>query len=55
MSIPFSGALRRSGGLVSAVGKQLKQLNLKGVSKITVQFDPFHENAIPTRLVFLSK
>lgn len=49
MSVPFSGALRRSGGLMSAIGKQTKLVNLKGVQRITVTFDPFHESAIPTR------
>ncbi|XP_037728401.1 uncharacterized protein LOC119559405 isoform X1 [Drosophila subpulchrella] len=49
MSVPFSGALRRSGGIVSAIGKQLKSVNLKGVKRITVQFDPFAENVKSTR------
>ncbi|XP_030386991.1 39S ribosomal protein L53, mitochondrial [Scaptodrosophila lebanonensis] len=49
MSIPFSGTLRRSGGVVSAIGKQLKSVNLKGVKRVTVQFDPFAENVKSTR------
>nr|AAL28461.1 GM05817p [Drosophila melanogaster] len=49
MSVPFIGALRRSGGIVSAIGKQLKSVNLKGVKRITVQFDPFAENVKSTR------
>ncbi|XP_053679279.1 uncharacterized protein LOC128730265 [Anopheles nili] len=49
MSIKVGGAFRRSGGIVSAIGKQLKLVNLKAVKRITVSFDPFHENAIPTR------
>lgn len=49
MSVPFSGALRRSGGIVSAIGKQLKSVNLKGVKRITMQFDPFAENVKSTR------
>ncbi|XP_020815572.1 39S ribosomal protein L53, mitochondrial [Drosophila serrata] len=49
MSVPFSGALRKSGGIVSAIGKQLKSVNLKGVKRITVQFDPFAENVKSTR------
>lgn len=49
MSVPFSGALRRSGGIVSAIGKQVKSVNLKGVKRITVQFDPFAENVKSTR------
>uniref|UniRef100_T1GGZ1 Large ribosomal subunit protein mL53 n=1 Tax=Megaselia scalaris TaxID=36166 RepID=T1GGZ1_MEGSC len=56
MSIPFSGTLRKSGGVVSAIGKQLKQINLKGVKRINVTFDPFSENVKSTRefLFFLS-
>lgn len=49
MSIPFSGTLSRSGGILSAIGKQVKLLNLKGVKKVTITFDPFHENVKPTR------
>ncbi|XP_034137946.1 39S ribosomal protein L53, mitochondrial [Drosophila guanche] len=52
MSVPFSGTLRRSGGIVSAIGKQLKSINLKGVKRITVQFDPFAENVKSTREFF---
>jgi len=35
--------------IVSAIGKQLKSVNLKGVKRITVQFDPFAENVKSTR------
>ncbi|XP_052889073.1 uncharacterized protein LOC128297470 [Anopheles moucheti] len=49
MSIKVGGAFRRSGGIVSAIGKQLKLVNLKAVQRITVTFDPFDENNIPTR------
>lgn len=49
MSIPFSGALRKSGGVVSAIGKQVKLLNLRAVKRVTVTFDPFHENVTSTR------
>ncbi|CAD7011360.1 39S ribosomal protein L53, mitochondrial [Ceratitis capitata] len=49
MSIPFSGALRRSNGIISAISKELKSVNLKGVKRITVIFDPFAENVRPTR------
>ncbi|XP_035790627.1 uncharacterized protein LOC118465974 [Anopheles albimanus] len=49
MSIKVGGAFRRSGGIVSAIGKQLKLVNLKAVQRITVSFDPFHESAVPTR------
>ncbi|KAI8438662.1 hypothetical protein MSG28_011085 [Choristoneura fumiferana] len=49
MSIPFSGTLRRSGGVVSAIGKQLKAVNLKAAKRITVKFDPFSDNVTETR------
>lgn len=51
MSVKFSGSLTRSGGVYSAIGKQIKQLNLKAVKRITVTFDPFNENVKPTRYV----
>ncbi|XP_066583684.1 large ribosomal subunit protein mL53 [Prorops nasuta] len=41
MSIPFSGCKTRSKGVISAIAKQLRKLNLKPVSQITVSFDPF--------------
>ncbi|KAG8226603.1 hypothetical protein J437_LFUL007295 [Ladona fulva] len=49
MSVPFSGTLRRSAGLISAISKQLRQVNLKPVKHIIVKFDPFHENAVSIR------
>ncbi|KAL4712694.1 hypothetical protein ACJJTC_007991 [Scirpophaga incertulas] len=49
MSIPYSGTFRRSGGVVSAIGKQLKAVNLKAARKITVKFDPFCDNVSHTR------
>ncbi|XP_046824844.1 uncharacterized protein LOC124426779 [Vespa crabro] len=49
MSIPFSGSRSRSGGVISAIAKQLKEINLKLVNRIIVQFDPFHENVTETR------
>lgn len=49
MSIPFSGTLTRSGGILPAIGKQIKLLNLKGVKRVTISFDPFHENAQTVR------
>ncbi|XP_071440688.1 large ribosomal subunit protein mL53 [Hetaerina americana] len=56
MSVPFSGTLRRSAGLLSAITKQLKNVNLKPVNQITVTFDPFHHNASSIRdfLFFLA-
>ncbi|KAJ8735662.1 hypothetical protein PYW07_007282 [Mythimna separata] len=49
MSIPYSGTLRRSGGVVSAIGKQLRGVNLKAAKRITVKFDPFGDNVTHTR------
>ncbi|KAF9801596.1 hypothetical protein SFRURICE_015090 [Spodoptera frugiperda] len=49
MSIPYSGTLRRSGGVVSAIGKQLRGVNLKAAKRITVKFDPFSDNVTHTR------
>ncbi|XP_045491477.1 uncharacterized protein LOC123691224 [Colias croceus] len=49
MSIPYSGTFRRSGGVVSAIGKQLRAVNLKAAKRITVKFDPFGENVTHTR------
>ncbi|CAH1953911.1 unnamed protein product [Acanthoscelides obtectus] len=50
MSIYFSGTFRHSvGGVVSAITKQLKLVNLKPIKKIQVQFDPFHPNAVTAR------
>ncbi|RZB40399.1 39S ribosomal protein L53, mitochondrial [Asbolus verrucosus] len=49
MSIYFSGTFSRSAGVISAITKQLKLVNLKPVKKIQVQFDPFHPNAVTAR------
>lgn len=49
MSIPFSGCRTRSGGIISAIAKQVKLVNLKPLDKITVRFDPFHNNVKETR------
>ncbi|XP_057655838.1 39S ribosomal protein L53, mitochondrial [Diorhabda carinulata] len=49
MSIYFSGGFKKSAGVISAISKQLKLINLKPVKKIQVQFDPFHENAATAR------
>ncbi|XP_017783137.1 PREDICTED: 39S ribosomal protein L53, mitochondrial [Nicrophorus vespilloides] len=49
MSIYYSGTFKRSSGVVSSIVKHLKQVNLKPVKKIQVQFDPFHENAVTAR------
>ncbi|KAI5645096.1 39S ribosomal protein l53/MRP-L53 domain-containing protein [Phthorimaea operculella] len=49
MALPYSGTIRRSGGVVSAIGKQLKAVNLKAAKRITVKFDPFADNVTHTR------
>ncbi|XP_050298186.1 39S ribosomal protein L53, mitochondrial [Anthonomus grandis grandis] len=49
MSISYSGTFTRSAGIISALYKQLKQVNLKPVKKIQVQFDPFHPQAVTAR------
>lgn len=49
MSIHFSGTFTRSAGVISAITKQLKFVNLKPVKKIEVQFDPFQEHAVTAR------
>ncbi|CAH0390910.1 unnamed protein product [Bemisia tabaci] len=42
MALPPTGVLhRRSGGIVAAIRKQVKILNLKPVKKIQFSFDPF--------------
>lgn len=51
MSISYSGTFTRSGGIVAAIGKQMKLVNLKPLKSINIKFDPFHENAQQTRLV----
>ncbi|XP_026320081.1 39S ribosomal protein L53, mitochondrial [Hyposmocoma kahamanoa] len=49
MSIPYSGTIKRSAGVVSAIGKQLKGVNLKAAKRITVKFDPFSDDVTHTR------
>lgn len=49
MSIYYSGTLSRSAGIISAITKQIKSVNLKPVKKIEVKFDPFHPNAVTAR------
>jgi len=49
MSISYSGTISRSAGLVSAIGKQVKAMNLRGVKRVTISFDPFHEKAVDAR------
>lgn len=45
MSIYFAGTFQRSGGEFAAICKQIRALNFKGVKRISVTFDPFHEKA----------
>ncbi|XP_072940823.1 uncharacterized protein mRpL53 [Epargyreus clarus] len=49
MAVPYSGTIRRSGGVLAAIGKQLKSVNLKAAKRITVTFDPFSDNVAHTR------
>lgn len=51
MSIRFSGTLKRSAGVASAIAKQVRLLNLKPVKNIVVKFDPFNKNVKETRYV----
>lgn len=53
MSIYFSGTFTRSAGLYSAIGKQLKLVNLKPVKKVVYKFDPFQPNVKSIRFVLL--
>ncbi|XP_029039654.2 39S ribosomal protein L53, mitochondrial isoform X1 [Osmia bicornis bicornis] len=52
MSIPFNGTRTRSAGLISAIIKQLKSVNLKPVKSINIQFDPFHKKASEVSVIF---
>lgn len=49
MSLPATGSLSRSGGLISAIAKNVRLLNLKGIKRVTISFDPFGENVKHTR------
>ncbi|PSN44290.1 hypothetical protein C0J52_12960 [Blattella germanica] len=49
MSVPFSGTIRRSTGISSAIAKQLKKVNLKPIKRVVFKFDPFRENVTETR------
>lgn len=44
MSVPFSGGFTRSAGIYSAIGKQLKSVNLKPIKQVVFKFDPFKPN-----------
>ncbi|XP_018338183.1 PREDICTED: 39S ribosomal protein L53, mitochondrial [Trachymyrmex septentrionalis] len=49
MSIHFSGTIKRSGGMMSAIVNQIKRVNLAPVNKIDVRFDPFDCQSKHTR------
>lgn len=51
MSIPYSGTKTRSIGVMAAIIKHLKIVNLTPVKRINFRFDPFHEQVKPIRLV----
>ncbi|BES92348.1 unnamed protein product [Nesidiocoris tenuis] len=51
MSLLYTGAIGFSGGLLSAVSKELRTLSLKPVKRVIFQFDPFHEKVEQTRLL----
>lgn len=52
MSIYYSGALVIKGGIASAIAREVKNVNLKPVKRILVQFDPFTKHAITARQVY---
>lgn len=49
MSIPFSGRFARHGGILKGLAEEMQKINLKGVKRISVSFDPFGVNATTTR------
>lgn len=49
MSLLPTGTFSRSGGLISAIAKNIRNMNLKAAKRITISFDPFHENVTSTR------
>ncbi|KYN04292.1 PREDICTED: 39S ribosomal protein L53, mitochondrial [Cyphomyrmex costatus] len=49
MSISFSGAIKRPGGITSLIVKQLRRVNLMPVNKIDIRFDPFDRQSKQTR------
>jgi len=51
MSVPFSGTIKRSAGIGSAIAKQLRFVTLKPVKNVVVKFDPFNKNVKETRYV----
>lgn len=53
MSVPFNGTRTRSSGLISALHKQIKLMNLEPISNIVVRFDPLHKQVKEIRLVYI--
>lgn len=51
MALPYlhTGTFTRSAGLVSALAKQTRLINLKPAKKISFSFDPFREDASVVR------
>uniref|UniRef100_A0A8D8RYP2 Large ribosomal subunit protein mL53 n=1 Tax=Cacopsylla melanoneura TaxID=428564 RepID=A0A8D8RYP2_9HEMI len=49
MALVFSGSKTKSSGIIQAIIKQRKMLNLKPVKRIVFKFDPFDENCINVR------
>lgn len=49
MSLLPTGSFSRSAGLISAIAKNLRLINLKPVKRITISFDPFHNSVKATR------
>lgn len=47
--IKHTGSFSRSGGLWSAIAKNMRLMNLKAAKRITVTYDPFHQNARTAR------
>jgi len=51
MSIPASGTLKRSAGIISSIAKHVRMMNLRAVKRVNIKFDPFHEKSASIRLV----
>lgn len=49
MSVSIGGAVSRSRGLISAIAKEVREMNLKGVKRVTITFDPLAKSGNPTR------
>lgn len=49
MSLLPTGSFSRSAGLISAIAKNLRDMDLLAAKRITISFDPFHESVKSTR------